>query len=93
MDNETLTLCANESLTGGAIPNDAGALYYGMVAPFVNYSVSGWVWYQGENNVYGDMGNSAKGTGYGCELPAMVDLWRKVRVARSLAVLFLGHFP
>ena len=44
MDNETLRLCANESLTGGAIPNDAGALYYGMVAPFVNYSVAGWIW-------------------------------------------------
>lgn len=25
MDNETLGLCANESLTGGAIPNDSGA--------------------------------------------------------------------
>ena len=32
MDNETLTVCKNESLSGGAIPNDGGALYYGMVA-------------------------------------------------------------
>ena len=32
MDNETLTVCKNESLAGGAIPNDGGALYYGMVA-------------------------------------------------------------
>ena len=23
-----------------------GALFYGMVAPFVNYSVAGWIWYQ-----------------------------------------------
>lgn len=78
MDNETLTLCANESLHGGAIPDDSGRLYYGMVAPFANYSVAGWVWYQGENNVYGDMGNSLNAVGYGCELPAMVDNWRAV---------------
>jgi hypothetical protein len=44
MDNTTLTKCANESLTGGAIPQDSGALYYGMVAPFQNYSVAGWLW-------------------------------------------------
>ena len=46
MDNVTLTVCRNESLSGGAVPQDAGALYYGMVAPFANYSVAGWVWYQ-----------------------------------------------
>jgi hypothetical protein len=28
--------------------------------------------------VYGHMGNSETRTGYGCELPAMVDLWRSV---------------
>ena len=49
-----------------------------MVAPFVNYSVAGWLWYQGENNCYGDMGNSVDGTGYGCSLPAMINSWRYV---------------
>jgi hypothetical protein len=44
MDNQTLTECANQSLHGGAVPQDSGALYYGMVAPFANYSVAGWVW-------------------------------------------------
>jgi sialate O-acetylesterase len=78
MSNETLASCKSLSLTGGAVPEDRGRLYYGMVAPFANYSVAGWVWYQGENNVYGDMGNSAAGTGYGCALPAMVSLWRGV---------------
>ena len=76
MPNETLKLCAEESLSGGAVPGDYGALFYGMVAPFANYSVRGWLWYQGENNVYGHMGSSARGTGYGCELPAMVAAWR-----------------
>jgi hypothetical protein len=46
MDNQTLTRCKNQSLTGGAVPQDNGRLYYGMTAPFVNYSVAGWLWYQ-----------------------------------------------
>ena len=46
MDNETLSLCKNQSLVGGAVPEDRGRLYYGMTAPFVNYSVAGWIWYQ-----------------------------------------------
>jgi hypothetical protein len=32
------------------------------------------------------MGNSAQGTGYGCELPAMVELWRSVWRAQPDAV-------
>ena len=44
--NETLTRCANESLSGGAVPQDSGLLFYGMAAPFANYSVRGWLWYQ-----------------------------------------------
>jgi hypothetical protein len=39
-----------------------------------------------KNVVYGDMGNSIKGTGYGCELPAMVDLWRRVWRAEPSAI-------
>ena len=78
MDNSTRTLCKNLSLTGGAVPQDNGRLYYGMVAPFVNYSLAGWLWYQGENNCYGDMGNSIDGTGYGCSLPAMINSWRYI---------------
>ena len=47
-----------------------------MAAPFVNMSVAGWVWYQGENNCHGTPGNSGAGTGYGCEQAALVRLWR-----------------
>lgn len=32
------------------------------------------------------MGNSAKGTGYGCELPAMVEFWRSIWRAKSDAL-------
>ena len=78
MSNETLGQCKEQSLTGGAVPECAGRLYYGMTAPFANYSVAGWLWYQGENNCHGVMGNSKDGTGYGCSLPAMVSAWRDV---------------
>jgi hypothetical protein len=59
-----------------------------MVAPFANYSVAGWTWYQGENNVYGDMGNSKDGTGYGCSLPAMINLWRSAWCGNNRTSLF-----
>eukprot|EP00755_Sulcionema_specki_P033859 Sspe_Gene.101699::Locus_76332_Transcript_1_1_Confidence_1.000_Length_901::g.101699::m.101699/K05970/SIAE; sialate O-acetylesterase len=48
VDSETLTRCKNESLSPGVSPPTQ--LYNGMVAPFVNTTVSGWLWYQGENN-------------------------------------------
>ncbi len=88
MSNETIDSCQNQSLTGGAVPENQGRLYYGMVTPFANYSVAGWVWYQGENNVYGYMGNSKDGTGYGCSLPAMIDLWRSAWTGASSDALF-----
>ena len=44
MSNETLAKCKEQSLTGGAVPECAGRLYYGMTAPFANFSVAGWLW-------------------------------------------------
>ena len=31
-----------------ALQHIPGALYYGMISPFVNMTISGWTWYQGE---------------------------------------------
>eukprot|EP00035_Acanthoeca_spectabilis_P005246 m.111533 g.111533 ORF g.111533 m.111533 type:complete len:302 (+) comp12934_c0_seq2:665-1570(+) len=53
-------------------------LYHGMVAPFANFSVAGWLWYQGENNCHGIMGNVMDNSGYGCALPALINGWRNV---------------
>ena len=55
---------------------NGGGLFRGMIAPFLNYSVAGWVWYQGENNCHGVMGNVLAGTGYGCAMPTLIDSWR-----------------
>ena len=52
--DHALGLCKNESLNadGQAPP---GRLFNGMVAPFVNISLKGFIWYQGENNCGGSI--------------------------------------
>ena len=45
-----------------------------MVAPFVNMSVKGFAWYQGENNCGGDAGNIIDNTGYACLLKTMASV-------------------
>ena len=55
-------------LTNDAIAKCKGAdisahnenLYDNAVRPYVEMAVKGWVYYQGENNCGGDMGNSAR---------------------------------
>ena len=54
LDNETLTTCKNESgyEWNASVPTQnvgypiTSKLYYGMITPFVNMSLAGWVWYQ-----------------------------------------------
>jgi hypothetical protein len=75
---EMLAACRNTTTGNGAAP--ATALFYGMTAPFVNMSIAGWLWLQGENNCGGDgmPGNSADGTGYGCSLATLVREYRSL---------------
>ena len=62
-----------------------------QVAPFVNMSIKGAVWYQGENNVLEcsepgkggsggphACGSAAEDSGYGCNMQLLVSEWRKV---------------
>ena len=51
-------------------------LYGQQVLPFVDMTLKGWLWYQGENNMGGTYGNSAAGVGYGCEQLELVRGWR-----------------
>ena len=53
-------------------------LYSSMTAPFVDMTVKGWLWYQGENNMGGTKGNSAASVGYACHQKALVEGWRRV---------------
>jgi len=67
---------------------EAGALWNGMVLPFVNMTIKGALWYQGENNIFqcaagaeGEpdaCGHVADGTGYGCFMQSLIESWRSV---------------
>ena len=52
------------------------AMYAGSIEPFLNMTIKGWNWLQGENNLQFDPGNSRDGTGYACLFPAMIADWR-----------------
>eukprot|EP01084_Bolivina_argentea_P265945 450930_1 len=53
-----------------------GGLYNGLVATYLNMTVKGYLWYQGENNVYEEPGSWLNYTGYGCMQPFMLKQWR-----------------
>ena len=76
ISNATRAKCSPLDDSGGA--GGLSMLYHAMVAPFANYSVRGWLWYQGENNCHDVMGSSLTSSGYGCAMPALVDSWREV---------------
>jgi hypothetical protein len=65
-----------QSTAKGAGAN--GQLYNGMVLPFVNMSVKGFTWYQGENNLGFHAGNVLDKAGYACMLPTMIANWRRM---------------
>ena len=53
-----------------------GELFHGMVQPFVNMSLKGWIWYQGENNLPYHAGSILKQDGYACMLATLIHSWR-----------------
>ena len=52
------------------------ALWWGNTQPFVNITLRHFLFYQGENSLQYDAGNSAQGTGYACLFPALIAAWR-----------------
>jgi len=55
---------------GIAAQNQPTALYNAMVAPVINYTIKGFLWYQGE-------ANSGRGAEYAKLQPAQINDWRK----------------
>jgi sialate O-acetylesterase len=45
--NATTASCQNKTVGAATANPPLGSLYYGMVCPFVNMSVAGFLWYQG----------------------------------------------
>jgi len=75
MVNDTTIYSCSDRLGG---PQWNGHLYATMTVPFVDMTVKGFLWYQGENNMFGTKGNSLANVGYACEQKALVAGWRKV---------------
>jgi len=85
MDNATIGTCHNRSTSSDKSENSdeqphyEDAQYYGsQVVPFADMTIKGWLWYQGEANMYDVKGNSRSNVGYGCEMKLMIQQWRKV---------------
>lgn len=78
LDNRTIATCANTSISAAN-----GEWHETRVMPYIDMTVKGWVWYQGENDMHGVFGNSGRKTGYSCMMPALVDSWRKLWSAEA----------
>lgn len=74
MDNTTISKCSDR--LGEDIPQWDGVLFGKLVVPFLDMTVKGFVWYQGENNMGGTKGNAIANVGYGCEMVDLVQSWR-----------------
>eukprot|EP00040_Diaphanoeca_grandis_P010748 m.55060 g.55060 ORF g.55060 m.55060 type:complete len:657 (+) comp22015_c0_seq2:53-2023(+) len=69
LPNTTLATCKS---AGQSSANEEW--WISRILPFVNMSIKGWLWYQGENNMHEPFGAAIGG--YGCMLPALIKLWR-----------------
>jgi sialate O-acetylesterase len=64
------------------LQNQPTALYNSMIAPIVNYSIKGFVWYQGESN-------TGKPDEYAKLQPAMITDWRSKWKEGGILFLFV----
>merc|ERR1719499_2350749 len=81
--NHTLDSCklGHETTYSVCVANPSlpcGGLFNGMVAPWLNNTIKGVLWYQGENNMKEDKGNILNDTGYACMFNRMKDEWREL---------------
>jgi hypothetical protein len=76
MENSTTASCTD--LNSQNIPWWNSQLYGSYVLPFTDFSLFGWLWYQGENNVGGTKGNSLTNNGYACAMRELIRGWRAV---------------
>jgi sialate O-acetylesterase len=62
--------------------NSPTGLYNGMIAPVINYTIKGFLWYQGESNV-------TRAKQYAALQPAQINDWRKKWNNEALPFLFV----
>ena len=81
MDNSTISTCKNRTKSGGEDHDGLwweGQLLATQVLPFMDMTIKGMLWYQGENNMYDLKGNSKANLGYGCEMKKLIQGWRRL---------------
>ena len=76
MPNASVNVCSDRS--GMSVPWWDAQLYGTQVLPFVDMTVKGFLWYQGENNMNALKGNSAANTGYSCLMRELIKGFRAV---------------
>jgi len=76
MKNSTIGKCSD--ISSQDVPWWNAQLFATQVTPFVDMTVKGFVWYQGENNMGATKGNSIANVGYGCEQLQLIKGWREV---------------
>jgi hypothetical protein len=74
MENTTTAACTD--LNSQNIPWWNGQLYGVYIYMFTDFSLKGWLWYQGENNMGGVKGNSLNNNGYACAMRQLIRGWR-----------------
>merc|ERR1719219_650264 len=84
--NHTLDECVNPDDEGGYICEKSdtfmcGGLFNGMLAPYLNTTIKGVLWWQGENNMHEPKGNVKNNTGYACMFLKMQNQWRDLWTA------------
>ena len=65
---------ANNSDVWSCPSSACSTLWHSQIAPFVNLTIAGAIWYQGENNVL--FGRGSATSGYQCQLAALISSWR-----------------
>jgi sialate O-acetylesterase len=71
-----------KNIPGLSLQNQPTALYNAMIAPLINYSIKGFLWYQGE-------ANTSRAQEYAKLQPAQINDWRNKWQQANLPFLFV----
>ena len=66
----------------------SGKMYNGMIAPIIDFRVTGTIWYQGETNVM-----QKNGLAYTGKMKALIEGWRRVFDNESMPFYFVQIAP
>jgi sialate O-acetylesterase len=76
---EWMPVSVSQQCAGAALQSEVPQQLWETIVwdNFVDMTVKGWLWYQGENNAGSLHGNFGTQSGYGCTMPALIKYWRE----------------